>query len=206
MPSVTLELAQRANALALEVSEQRTPQTPAPSSIDERITAALTDVEPRCRLPSSVRAAASVPPPSRASRRPHRRRPPRQVRSRLSPRRSLTALARQSSREHSHNRHDIALAAHFRFRLSLQRRGSGSRKSKMLPRHVPCRHAGIARLPPRCNPSVRSAPSFHPDLHAPRAGARSGGQGWPVFGPPRQRREASLTAASTTASSIESGL
>src|ERR1700686_1789349 len=76
----------------------------------------------------------------------------------------------------------------------------------MLPRHVPCRHAGIARLPPRCNPSVRSAPSFHPDLHAPRAGARSGGQGWPVFGPPRQRREASLTAASTTASSIASGL
>ena len=45
MPSVTLELAQRANALALEVSEQRTPQTPAPSSVDERITAALTDVE-----------------------------------------------------------------------------------------------------------------------------------------------------------------
>ena len=45
MPSVTLELAQRANALALEVNEQRTPQTPAPSSVDERITAALTDVE-----------------------------------------------------------------------------------------------------------------------------------------------------------------
>jgi hypothetical protein len=45
MPSVTLELAQRANALALEVSEQRTPQTPAPSSVDERITTALTDVE-----------------------------------------------------------------------------------------------------------------------------------------------------------------
>jgi hypothetical protein len=43
----TLELAQRANALALEVSEQRTPQTPAPSSVDERITAALTD-DPPC--------------------------------------------------------------------------------------------------------------------------------------------------------------
>ena len=42
MPSVTLELAQRANALALEVIEPRT--TPTPSSIDERITAALTDV------------------------------------------------------------------------------------------------------------------------------------------------------------------
>ncbi len=44
MPSVTLELAQRANALALEVIEPRMPQTPAPSSVDERITAALTDV------------------------------------------------------------------------------------------------------------------------------------------------------------------
>ena len=44
MPSVTLELAQRANALGLEVVERRMPQTPAPSSVDERITAALTDV------------------------------------------------------------------------------------------------------------------------------------------------------------------
>ena len=45
MPSVTLELAQRANALALEVVERRMPQTPAPSSVDERITAGLTDVD-----------------------------------------------------------------------------------------------------------------------------------------------------------------
>jgi RecA-family ATPase len=45
MPNVTLELAQRANALALEVVERRTPQTPAPSSVDERITAALTEVD-----------------------------------------------------------------------------------------------------------------------------------------------------------------
>ena len=44
MPGVTLELAQRANALALEVIEPRTPQTPAPASVDERITAALADV------------------------------------------------------------------------------------------------------------------------------------------------------------------
>ena len=51
----------------------------------------------------------------------------------------------------------------------------------------------------RSNPSVRSAPSFRPDLHARYADARSGGQGWPAFGPPLQRREASLTAASTTA-------
>src|SRR5208337_3043769 len=41
----------------------------------------------------------------------------------------------------------------------------------------------------------------------PSSGHRaSGGQGGPVFGPPRQRREASLTAASTTADSIASGL
>ena len=39
----------------------------------------------------------------------------------------------------------------------------------------------------------------------PRAGARSGGQGWPAFGPPRQRRAASLTAASTTAGCVDSG-
>jgi hypothetical protein len=51
----------------------------------------------------------------------------------------------------------------------------------------------------RSNPSVRSAPSFRPDLHPRYADARSGGQGWPAFGPPLQRREASLTAASTTA-------
>jgi hypothetical protein len=51
----------------------------------------------------------------------------------------------------------------------------------------------------RSNPSVRSAPSFHPDLHVRSADARSGGQGWPAFGPPLQRREASLTAASTAA-------
>jgi hypothetical protein len=55
------------------------------------------------------------------------------------------------------------------------------------------------------HPLVRSAPSFRPDPQAPRAGARSGGQGWPVFGPSRQRRAASLTAASTTAGSIASG-
>jgi hypothetical protein len=43
MPPVTLELAHRANALALEVRQPSTPPTPAPSSLDERITAALTD-------------------------------------------------------------------------------------------------------------------------------------------------------------------
>ena len=45
IPTVTLELAQRANALALEVSDRREPQALAQSSVDERITAALTDVD-----------------------------------------------------------------------------------------------------------------------------------------------------------------
>jgi hypothetical protein len=45
MSPVTLELAQHANALALEVREPSRPPTPAPSSIDERITAALTDAK-----------------------------------------------------------------------------------------------------------------------------------------------------------------
>jgi hypothetical protein len=104
------------------------------------------------------------------------------------------------------NRHHIAPAVRCRFRLSLQRGGSGSRKSiKASPRCGPCRDAATARLPLQGNPFVRSAPSFRPDLRAPRAGARSGGQGWPVFGPPLQRRGASLTAASTAACSIASG-
>jgi hypothetical protein len=42
IPAVTLELAQRENALALQVSERRAPQTPPQTSVDERITAALT--------------------------------------------------------------------------------------------------------------------------------------------------------------------
>ena len=55
------------------------------------------------------------------------------------------------------------------------------------------------------HPFVRSAPSFHPDLRAAGAVARSGCQGWPAFGPPHQRRAASLTAVSTTACSVASG-
>jgi hypothetical protein len=43
MPTLMLGLAQRANAIALEVIERRPPQTPPPSSVDERITTALTD-------------------------------------------------------------------------------------------------------------------------------------------------------------------
>ena len=59
MPAVTLELAQRANALALEVIDRRQPQTPPPSSVDERITTALagavhplafSDLREKCRV------------------------------------------------------------------------------------------------------------------------------------------------------------
>lgn len=44
MPAVTLELAERTNALALEVIEPRAPQALAPTPVDERITAALNDI------------------------------------------------------------------------------------------------------------------------------------------------------------------
>ena len=42
MPAITLELIERGHALALEVSEPRTLETPPSTSVDERITAALT--------------------------------------------------------------------------------------------------------------------------------------------------------------------
>jgi hypothetical protein len=60
MPSVTLELAERANALALEVVDRRAQSAPTePRSIDERITSALAEtghpqafsvLRARCRL------------------------------------------------------------------------------------------------------------------------------------------------------------
>jgi hypothetical protein len=56
---LTIELAQRGNALALEVADRREPVTPAPSSLDDRITAILAeaaqplpfaDIRSRCRV------------------------------------------------------------------------------------------------------------------------------------------------------------
>src|ERR1700681_4889792 len=44
----------------------------------------------------------------------------------------------------------------------------------------------------KSHPFVRSAPSFRPDLRTISAVARSGGQGWPVFGPPLQRARSVL--------------
>jgi len=68
-------------------------------------------------------------------------------------------------------------------------------------------HQDVSRSPacPARHSSVRSPPSFRPDRRARHAGARSAGKGWPVFGPPRRRRQASLTAASTTAGSPRRG-
>src|SRR5258706_13159426 len=56
----------------------------------------------------------------------------------------------------------------------------------------------------RCRDQYVTSPAITPcpDLHTISAVARSGGQGWPVFGPPLQRRAASLTAASTAAPSV----
>jgi AAA domain len=45
IPAATLELAHCENALALQVSERRSPQTPPQTSVDERITAALTQAD-----------------------------------------------------------------------------------------------------------------------------------------------------------------
>jgi RecA-family ATPase len=63
MPAVTLELAQRDNALALEVIERSTPQTPPPSSLDERITAAIENADhplPFDELRASCRIRAAT--------------------------------------------------------------------------------------------------------------------------------------------------
>ncbi len=59
IPPVSLELAQRGDALALEVADRRAPVTPAANSLDERITSALAetgqplpfaDLRSRCRV------------------------------------------------------------------------------------------------------------------------------------------------------------
>ena len=42
---MSLQLAQRGDALALEVLDRSTPQVPVPNSVDQRIAAALTDVD-----------------------------------------------------------------------------------------------------------------------------------------------------------------
>ena len=58
IPALTLELSQRADALALEVVERRIPQTP-PRSIDERITMALIDADRPLQF-SELRALCRV--------------------------------------------------------------------------------------------------------------------------------------------------
>ena len=152
----------------------------------------------RCHSPNCAHAAASAPPPSTSASPPlpppaASASPTKVIASPVADRARATI-----SREHSHNRRrhragcppplpDLSTAWRKRQREAHQ---DMSRSAA-----CPARH-----------PFVRSQPSFRPDLRARHAGARSGGQGWPVFGPPRQRREASLTVASTTAASIASGL
>jgi hypothetical protein len=67
-----------------------------------------------------------------------------------------------------------------------------------MPASLDCHPGAILLFDPH-HPSIPTR-----TRHAPARAAAV--KGWPVFEPPRQRREASLTAASTTASSIESGL
>jgi len=66
IPSITLALTQHADALALQPVEPHDQSVPgtAPSSIDERIAAALDGADRRGRLPSCAPAAASALPPS----------------------------------------------------------------------------------------------------------------------------------------------
>ncbi len=60
---LTIELAQRGDALALEVADRREPVTPAPTSLDERIVAILTSADqplPFAELRSQVRVRAAT--------------------------------------------------------------------------------------------------------------------------------------------------
>jgi hypothetical protein len=59
MPAITFELVQRAGALAVEVVDRRPPQAPPPTSVDERITAALTNIDRPLQF-SELRALCRV--------------------------------------------------------------------------------------------------------------------------------------------------
>ena len=61
IPPVTLELAQRGTALALEVVDRRSPVSPLPSSLDDRITTTPAKADQPCRLQTCAPAAASGP-------------------------------------------------------------------------------------------------------------------------------------------------
>ena len=63
MPPITIELAQRGTALALEVVDRRDPTTPPPSSLDERITATLAGADaalPFAQLRACCRVRATT--------------------------------------------------------------------------------------------------------------------------------------------------
>ena len=59
MPAIALELVQRASALALGVVDRCPPQAPPPTSVDERITAVLTNIDHPLQF-SELRALCRV--------------------------------------------------------------------------------------------------------------------------------------------------
>ena len=62
LPPIAIALTQRGDALALEVVDRREPVTPAPTSLDERIAAALADATamPFAELRSRCRVRAAT--------------------------------------------------------------------------------------------------------------------------------------------------
>ena len=105
---LTIELAQRGDALALEVADRREPVAPAPSSLDDRIMAVLAEAD---RPIPFAELRVPVPRPRRHAPRAHRcalrRRPRRQNRRRLSPRRPLNRPRVPSSRSRLYVVHHI---------------------------------------------------------------------------------------------------
>ena len=171
MPGVTLELAQREDALALEVidREPRRRRLPVPStsaSLPHSPTSTA-----RCHSLSCARAAASAPPPSTSASPPlpppaASASPTKVIASPVADRARATI-----SREHSHNRRrDIAPTARFRFQLSLQRGGSGSGKSIKMVCAAPRARRAIL-LFDRRHPSV---PTCARDMPARAAAVKDG--------------------------------
>jgi hypothetical protein len=171
IPTLALELAQRADALALEVVDRRASPTSAPSSVDDRIAAVLADADrplPFADLRTFCRVRTATLYERLAAR------PPRQVRRRLPPRRALTASPAITLPNPS-------------FPLPLPVPSTAGRKRNkreaVRASHPAC--PPMAAIPqPRLSPILL----FDRDhLSVPtctaQAGARSCRQGWPVFGP-----------------------
>src|SRR5882757_1993485 len=110
----------------------------------------------------------------------------------------LTAVAIASGVESTRPRHTI-LPASSMTQIEVSFRDT-SRPTywlllDMVPLHWRCRDQYVT------SPAITPCP----DLRTISAAARSGGQGWPVFGPPLRGRAASWAAASRAARSVASG-